>query len=315
MKKTITIIAAIALAAALLVGCGAAATKPGSTEESVTQNPMAAPAVQNSAKISQQTEPILITLEQAKAIALKDAGVTAADATFTKTRQERDDGMPEFEIDFIAGGWEYDYTIHAETGDILEREKEPEYTRAQSTAPAANTQSGSQTSKQPQDNTQPASQAATAVNLEKAKSIALEHAGVRAADATFTKARQEYDDGVLEYEVDFNAGGWEYDYSIHAGTGRILEFEKEPMKNQRNNGASTTNSPYSAASDVSLARAKEIALKHAGLSANQVRFTKAELDYDDGIAEYEIEFRYNGWEYEYTIHAGTGAVLEWDKDD
>ena len=313
MKKTMTIIAAIALAAALLVGCGIAATNPGSTEESVTQNPMAAPEVQESAQVSQQTDPPLITLEQAKKIALKDAGVLAADATFIKTRQERDDGMPEFEIGFNAGGWEYDYTIHAETGQILEREKEIEHTRAQSTTAAANSQNSSQTSNQPQNNTQAASKGITDVSLEKAKSIALEHAGVRAADATITKARQKYDDGVLEYEIDFNAGGWEYDYSIHAGTGRILEHEKEPT--ERNRNSSTTNSPHSAASDISLAKAKEIALKHAGLSAAQVRFTKAELDYDDGIAEYEIEFKYDGWEYEYTIHAGTGVILDWEKDD
>jgi len=302
MKKIVTIVAAIALAAALLAGCGAAATKPGGTEETVTQNPMAAPAVQNSAQVSQQTAPALITLEQAKKIALEDAGVLAADATFTKTRKERDDGMPEFEVDFTAGGWVYDYTIHAESGKILEREKELEGKRAQGTTSASS-----------QNSTQATTMAVTDVSMEKAKSIALEHADVKAADATITKAQQKYDDGVLKYKIEFNAGGWEYEYTIHAGTGHILKHKKEQTEKHREH--QTTNSPHSAASDISLEKAKEIALKHAGLTAAQVKFTKAKLDYDDGVAEYEIEFKCNGWEYEYTIHAGTGVVLEWEKDD
>ena len=311
MKKIITILAAIALAAALLTGCGAAATKPGGTEEAVTQNPMAAPAVQDGTQVSQQTEAATISLERAKTIALEDAGVLATDATFTKTRKELDDGVPEYEIDFNAGGWEYDYSIHAENGRILEREKELEGKRAQSTTAAANTRNNAQTSA-PKNNTQATSKAATDVTLEKAKSIALSHAGVRAADATITKARQEYDNGVLEYEIDFTCDGWEYDYTIHAGTGRVLECKKEQ---QYNNNRNTTKSPHSAASDISLEKAKEIALKHAGVSAGRAKFENAELDHDDGVAVYDIEFRCDGWEYEYTIHAGTGAVLEWDKDD
>ena len=61
--------------------------------------------------------------------------------------------------------------------------------------------------------------------------------------------------------------------------------------------------------------AKEIALKHAGFTAEQVQFLRAEYEIDDRIPQYDIDFREGRWEYEYEIHAETGAILSWDKDD
>lgn len=61
--------------------------------------------------------------------------------------------------------------------------------------------------------------------------------------------------------------------------------------------------------------AKAIALRHAGLKENQVGNIRAVCERDDGILQYEVEFRCGQWEYEYGIHAETGAVLSWEKDD
>ena len=60
--------------------------------------------------------------------------------------------------------------------------------------------------------------------------------------------------------------------------------------------------------------AKQIALEKAGKTAEQVRFTKAHLDHDDGRLEWEIEFVEGGMEYEFDIDAHTAAVLEMDID-
>ena len=60
---------------------------------------------------------------------------------------------------------------------------------------------------------------------------------------------------------------------------------------------STTSRPSADDGDyIGEAKAKEIALDHAGLSSSQVTFVRAKLDWDDGRAEYEVEFYTNGKE-------------------
>ena len=61
--------------------------------------------------------------------------------------------------------------------------------------------------------------------------------------------------------------------------------------------------------------ALEIALAHAGFTEDQVTGLRVHFDVDDGIPEYEVDFVQNGWEYDYTIHADTGDILEYDKDN
>lgn len=62
------------------------------------------------------------------------------------------------------------------------------------------------------------------------------------------------------------------------------------------------------------AQAREIALAHAGVGASDTVFLKSCLDWDNGCAEYEVEF-YCGWqEYDYDIDAVTGAVRRFDHD-
>ena len=62
-----------------------------------------------------------------------------------------------------------------------------------------------------------------------------------------------------------------------------------------------------AASGISADRAKQIALSHAGVSG--ASFTKVELDTDDGVRVYEIEFKVGNVEYDYDIDASSGAII------
>ena len=61
-------------------------------------------------------------------------------------------------------------------------------------------------------------------------------------------------------------------------------------------------------------QAQTVALKHAGLTAGQVTGLRCEFDVDDGVKESEVEFRHDGWEYDYEIHAVSAAVLSFDKE-
>jgi len=78
--------------------------------------------------------------------------------------------------------------------------------------------------------------------------------------------------------------------------------------------ATDSTQPSTLPARLTAEEAKAIALKHAGFPPEQVRFLRADFDYDDGVPQYEVEFVANGWEYEYDIHAETGEILSFDKD-
>ena len=55
--------------------------------------------------------------------------------------------------------------------------------------------------------------------------------------------------------------------------------------------------------------AKNAALAHAGLTADQVTVSKVDFDVEDGRMVYEVEFKQGGQEYEYEIDAASGDIL------
>ena len=57
-------------------------------------------------------------------------------------------------------------------------------------------------------------------------------------------------------------------------------------------------------------RAKEIALEDAKVSASDAKYLRAHFDRDDYRDNYDVEFYYNGREYDYEIDAKSGAILE-----
>ncbi len=158
----------------------------------------------------------------------------------------------------------------------------------------------------------PAETKPTYIGIEKAKSIALKHAGLSASEVRFEKAETERDDGIVKYEIEFSKGTAEYDYEIHAETGKILVSEKDIDEKPSN--ASTSNPSETKPTYIGIEKAKSIALKHAGLSASEVRFEKAETDRDDGIVKYEIEFSKGSFEYSCEIRATDGKILDFEKE-
>ena len=65
------------------------------------------------------------------------------------------------------------------------------------------------------------------ITEEAAKGIALAHAGFKAEEVTFRKAKLDRDDGRAVFEIEFVKNGKEYEFNIDAATGRILEFDVE----------------------------------------------------------------------------------------
>lgn len=75
----------------------------------------------------------------------------------------------------------------------------------------------------------------------------------------------------------------------------------------------TTSTP-STGSYIGEAKAKEIALNHAGVSASNASFLFVEADYDNGRKVYEVEFYSGNKEYDYEIDASTGSIVSYDYD-
>ena len=153
------------------------------------------------------------------------------------------------------------------------------------------------------------------ISLDKAKEIALAHAGLSADQVTFVQASMDFDYGIQKYDIEFYCNGKEYDYEINASNGQIIQYDYDIEYNYiPNNNTTNYQSNVNATANISAERAKEIALSHAGLASNQVTFKRTELDFDDGIKKYDIGFYYNYREYSYEIDANTGNIISYELD-
>lgn len=78
-------------------------------------------------------------------------------------------------------------------------------------------------------------------------------------------------------------------------------------------GQNATEKPIES-STITKESAKMIALSHAGAKEENIERFESMLDYEDGRQVYEIEFNFNGFEYDYEIDAKTGEILKFDKE-
>ena len=74
-----------------------------------------------------------------------------------------------------------------------------------------------------------------------------------------------------------------------------------------------TTGTSSTKSYIGEAKAKDIALKHAGASESKIYDYSIDFDSDGGILVYEIEFNTKNYEYEYDVNAKTGEIVKNEK--
>ena len=159
------------------------------------------------------------------------------------------------------------------------------------------------------------------ISKAQAKEIALVNAGLKAEDVTFTKVKLETDDGILQYEVDFNKGNYEYDYDIDAKTGAVIDsdmdFEDDlvVVKKATTKKNTTAKKTKKAKKDkISKEKALDIALKDAGFTKDDISYSVVEQDYEDGRQVYEVEFQKGQKEYTYDIGIKSGKIFDRDVD-
>ena len=183
------------------------------------------------------------------------------------------------------------------------------------------------------------------LTMDEARAIALEHAGVDEDRADVSREALETDNGVWVYAFQFRTEQARYEYKINANTGDVRTMIREVFPDPAPETDGPSPSPLPAESEspapaetasppsaepqptqsgepspspdpspppsmyLGAARARAIALEHAGLTAAQVNVTGTVIRRDNGAVIYEIRFRQDQTRYEYKIDAQSGAVL------
>ena len=153
------------------------------------------------------------------------------------------------------------------------------------------------------------------IGMDVARTAAEEYAGTTAVDSVTAEVDPELDESPAHYEVELQTAWGEFEYLVDAYTGKVLSGQKDLLAavSASNEMAKPTDQkpvPPEAAQSIGYAKAKSIALNHAGVSESKAYDMDIELDDEDGMLVYEVEFKSGGMEYSYEINAASGAILK-----
>ena len=217
--------------------------------------------------------------------ALSDAGLALADVTLTRQELQRDGGRNCYEIEFVSETHVYEYEIDAATGEVRDVS-----IHALGTEGATASSSQGQTGKGQPD----------------AENGQSEPSGQQPGTA---EGQSQPEGG--QPEASGQQSQAEGGRPEASGQQSQAEGDRPESSGQQPPTAGQTNPQSRPAGAVeTIDAAKAAALADAGLAESDVTFTKEKLDWDDGIAVYDIEFLTADTEYDYEIDAATGAVLD-----
>lgn len=166
-----------------------------------------------------------ISESEVKDIVADNMSVSSSDLYFESIDFEMDKGV--YEVEVYYQNRDYEYKIDAKDGKII-------YTDFNTTDSITNDNSSNNNNSNNNSNTNGSSNngnnATTAsIPLDEAKNIALTNANLTEDAVQFLRTEQEYDDGVLVYEIDFTSGDYEYDYKINANTGDVVSYDRDSI--------------------------------------------------------------------------------------
>ena len=144
------------------------------------------------------------------------AGTTALDSVTAEVDSELDESPAHYEVELHTAWGEFEYLVDAYTGKVLSGQKDL----------LAAVSASNETTK-PSGQKPAPSGTVQDIGYTKAKSIALNHAGLSENQAYDMDIELDDEDGTLVYEVEFKSGNMEYDYEIDAASGTILKHEAE----------------------------------------------------------------------------------------
>ena len=272
---------------------------------------------------------LLISLRKAREIALNDAGITDEnEATFTKEELNRSTDRPCWILEFYTEKYQYSYKIDAKTGEIVFSTRYISMAKAKTIALSDAEFSDSNKVvftveklvdggiKTPYylfvfnngftqwtyriDATDGSvmyrNEEVLMVSLDKAKEIALAHAEIpEGVEVVFTKEILSRNSGRPCWILEFYTEKYQFSYKVDAKTGEVIFSRRY----------------------IYIERAREIALKDAGIEdAGRVEFTVEEL-VDGGIKTPYYLFRFNNGstQWTYRIDATDGGIQFKDKEE
>ena len=148
------------------------------------------------------------------------------------------------------------------------------------------------------------------IGKDAAAYAAEQYAGTTALDSVTAEVDSELDEFPAHYEVELHTAWGEFEYLVDAYTGKVLSGQKDLLATAPAGDEAAKPTAPSGGADIGHAKAKSIALNHAGVSENEAYDMEIELDDEDGTLVYEVEFKSGGMEYSYEINAATGAILK-----
>ena len=155
-----------------------------------------------------------ISADNAKSIALKDAGYAQSKVSGLYAEVDYDDGVKHYDVSFYVkqsdGSYlEYEYEVRVSDGKIVKKEVEKENAGGQK-AVANNSKD---------------------IGVIKAKEAAVAHFGLKEEDVKFFEAKKDYDDGVQVYEFEFcKPYSEKYSCEVVASSGKVRDAEKKAVR-------------------------------------------------------------------------------------
>ena len=165
-----------------------------------------------------------ISENEVKDVVADNMSVNSGDLYFESIDLEMDKNVYEVEVSYQ--NREYEYRIDAKNGKVIYTDYKTDNNITDNNGnnnnsnDNANGTIGNDTNV-PNNN--------ASITVDEAKNIALTNANLTEDAVQFLRTEQEYDDGVLVYEIDFTHGDFEYDYKINANTGEVVSYDRDSI--------------------------------------------------------------------------------------
>ncbi|MGN0299614.1 MAG: PepSY domain-containing protein [Lachnospiraceae bacterium] len=269
--------------------------------------------------------------------------VGTKDVQGAKVELDGKNGTIIYEVEYYYNGIEYEFEIDAISGEVLSLERESDHKNSSENLPESaesmdqstiSTETTEASSSNDSNISSSNNGSGTYIGTETAELIALNDANVSASAVKYINSWIEYDDGRAQYyEVEFavydSSSQVEtvYEYEIDLVNGTILKkesenyYQGEEWDGPNDSGHHSEEDSHhdsnvsGTSSCIGESAALTTAYKHANIASSEVTMVECELDEEDNMLVYEIEFKVGKIKYEYKVNAVTGAIISYEWDD